>query len=144
KPEVVPLKTIWPTGGHIVWDRVYTDTNYVYDGVLNIYEWFLGQNKSLPVNKLPVAHAGGTLQISASPGIATLNGGASYDPDGHLVRYVWKKVAGPAGGVITKHFGPASSTTVSGLTTVGTYKYELSVVDDRAAFSRDTLTIIVS
>ena len=139
-----PLLTIWPTGGHIVWDRVYTDTSYKYDGVVNIYEWFLAQNKSLPVNILPVARAGNTINITTGTATAILDGSASTDADGKLVRYVWKKISGPTAGVITTPFGTSSSTTVTGLTTAGTYKYQLNVVDNRAAVSRDTLTIVVS
>ena len=86
-----PLLTIWPTGGHIVWDRVYTDTSYKYDGVVNIYEWFLAQNKTLPVNILPVARAGNTINTTTGTAAATLNASASTDADGRLVRYVWKK-----------------------------------------------------
>ncbi len=142
-PAVKPLKTIWPTGGHIVWDRVYTDTSYKYDGVLNIYEWFLGQNKSLPVNKWPVANAGATINTTTDKSIVTLNGSASTDADGKIVRYVWKKIAGPNAGKITTAFGTNSSTTVTGLTIAGTYKYELAVVDDRAGFTKDTLTVNV-
>ncbi|HUQ67231.1 MAG TPA: PKD domain-containing protein [Flavitalea sp.] len=143
-PNPKPLMTIWPTGGHIVWDRVYTDTAYKYDGVVNIYEWFLGQNKSLPVNVLPVARAGNTINITTGTGSAKLDASASTDADGKLVRYVWRKVSGPTAGVITTPFGPTSSTTVTGLTTAGTYKYQLNVVDDRAAVSRDTLSIVVT
>jgi predicted esterase len=143
-PNPKPLMTIWPTGGHIVWDRVYTDTAYKFDGVVNIYEWFLGQNKSLPVNIMPVARVGNTINITTGTATAKLDGSASTDADGKLVRYVWRKVSGPAGGVITTPFGTNSSTTVTGLTTAGTYQYQLNVVDDRAAVSRDTLTIVVS
>jgi predicted esterase len=139
-----PLLTIWPTGGHIVWDRVYTDTSYKYDGVVNIYEWFLGQNKSLPVNVMPVARAGNTINTTTGTAAATLDGSASTDADGKLVRYVWRKISGPTGGVITTPFGPNSSTTVTGLTTAGTYQYQLNVVDDRAAVARDTVNVVVS
>lgn len=143
-PAVKPLKTIWPTGGHIVWDRVYTDTNYRYQGIVNIYEWFLGQDRTLPVNKLPVANAGNTINITTGTGIATLNASGSYDSDGKIVRYVWKKIEGPAAGVITSPFGTNASTTVTGLTVAGTYKYELNVVDDRASFTSDVVTVVVS
>jgi hypothetical protein len=143
-PQPAPLTTIWPTGGHIVWDRVYTDTAYKYDGVVNIYEWFLGQNKTFAVNKMPIARAGNTLNISKTPGTATLDASASSDPDGKLVRYVWKKISGPNAGTITTPFGTSPTTTITGLTTAGTYQYQLNVVDDRVAVSRDTLTIIVS
>ncbi len=143
-PEVKPLRTIWPTGGHNVWDRVYTDTNYVYDGVLNIYEWFLGQNKSLAVNKLPVANAGADQLVSTKQGTVTLNGSGSKDSDGKIVRYVWKKISGPNSGKITAVRSAASSTTITGLTVAGVYTYELSVVDDRAGFSKDTVRISAS
>ena len=143
KPAVMPLKTIWPSGGHGVWDRVYTDTNYRYNGVINIYEWFLGQNKSLPVNKLPKANAG--VNIQAAPGqVVTLNAVASTDADGKLVRYVWKKISGPAAGKIATVMGTSATTTVSGLTLAGTYQYELAVVDDRAAYTKDTVTVTIA
>lgn len=143
-PVVRPLKTIWPDGGHGVWDRVYTDTNYRYNGVINIYEWFLGQNKSLPVNKLPVANAGRDIKVNLNQGEITLNASASSDADGKLVRYVWKKISGPASGKITTPMGTKSSTTITGLTKTGVYKYELAVVDDRAAYTKDTLMVTVS
>lgn len=144
-PPVKALLTEWSTGGHVIWDRVY-DTNLNsggYDGVVTLYEWFLGQNKSLPANILPVAQTGNDITISASPGTATLNGSTSTDADGTIVRYVWKKISGPAAGTIATPFGAASSTSISGLTTAGVYKYQLNVVDDRAAVARDTFTITV-
>ncbi|MEP7258067.1 MAG: PKD domain-containing protein [Flavitalea sp.] len=143
-PEVVPLKTIWPTGGHIVWDRVYTDTSYKYDGILNIYEWFLGQNRKLPINKLPKADAGSDLTTTTGTGVVTLDATRSFDTDGKLVRYVWKKISGPSAGVITNAFGPNSSTTVTGLSIPGTYQYQLAVVDDRASFDKDTISVVVN
>lgn len=142
--EVKPLRTIWPTGGHAVWDRVYTDTNYRYNGVINIYEWFLGQNKSLPVNKLPVADAGPDFRVSPLQETVVLNGAASKDSDGKLVRFVWKKISGPNSGTITTKMGAASSTTITKLTTAGVYQFELAVVDDRAGFAKDTVTITVA
>jgi poly(3-hydroxybutyrate) depolymerase len=144
-PPVKAILTEWPTGGHFIWDRVY-DTNLNtggYDGVITLYEWFLGQNKSLPVNTLPIARVGNDTTIYASSGIAILSGRTSTDADGTIVRYVWKKISGSAAGSIATPFGSDSSTTVSGLTTADVYKYELSVVDNRAGIARDTLTITV-
>ena len=142
-PEVKPLLTLWPTGGHIVWDRIYTDTNYQYQGVLNIYEWFLGQNKSLPVNILPVAK-GASATITTGTGVANLDASASTDADGQLVRFVWKRISGPDAGVITTKMGTGASTTVTGLNIPGIYQYSVTVVDDRAGFSSDTVTITVN
>ncbi|SDG91418.1 LamG-like jellyroll fold domain-containing protein [Chitinophaga filiformis] len=151
-PQVKPLLTIWPAGTvtphphNTAPEYVFSIHAYPFleDGVLNIYEWFLGQNKCLAVNTLPVAHAGNDTTISASSGTATLNGSTSTDADGTIVRYVWKKYSGPAGGSIATPSGTGSSTTVSGLTTAGIYKYQLSVVDDRAAIARDSMTVTVT
>ena len=143
-PAVRALETYWASGGHGVWDRLYTDTNYRYNGIVNIYEWFLGQNRTWAVNKLPTARAGSDLTTTTGNATVTLNGSASSDPDGKIVRYVWKKISGPSAGVITDAFGSRSSTTVTGLTLAGTYKYALYVVDDRASYTGDTITVVVT
>jgi predicted esterase len=142
--EVKPKLTFWPTGGHMVWDRVYKDTNYKWDNAINIYEWFLGQNKTLPVNKLPVAKATGTTAITTGTGVTNLSGATSTDADGTIVRYVWRKISGPGAGVIKNTFGPNASTDITGLTVAGTYSYELTVVDNRASISKDTINVVVS
>jgi len=144
KPAVKPLVNYWPTGGHGVWDRVYADTNHIYQGAVNIYEWFLGQWKGAPVNKLPVANAGRQISITPGTGIATLDASGSTDADGKIVRYVWRKISGPSAGNITTALGPAPITTVESLKKSGSYKFELTVVDDRASFSADTVTVVVS
>jgi predicted esterase len=140
-PAVVPYMTIWPTGQHWIWGRVF-DTQYNWQNP-NIYEWWLGQNKSLPVNKRPVAKAGNPLSILSTLGIVTLNGSGSTDADGRIVRYIWSKISGPTSGVITASVSLNGSTTVTGLTLPGTYQYELKVVDDRADWSLDTVTVTV-
>jgi predicted esterase len=150
-PQVKPLLTIWPAGTvtpsphNSAPEYVFAIHLYPYleDGVLNIYEWFLGQNNDSLPNILPVARVGNDTTILSSSGVANLNGSASTDADGTIVRYVWRKISGPAGGTIATPFGTASSTTVSGLTTVGVYKYQLNAVDNRAAIARDTLTITI-
>ncbi|MCF6407280.1 T9SS type A sorting domain-containing protein [Chitinophaga filiformis] len=150
-PAVKPLLTIWPIG-YVQTHPHHSAPEYLYslhlhpyleDGVLNIYEWFLGQNNDSLPNVLPVARVGNDTTILSSSGVANLNGSTSTDSDGTIVRYVWRKISGPAGGTIATPFGTASSTTVSGLTTAGVYKYQLNVVDHRAAIARDTLTITV-
>src|SRR5690606_4589057 len=60
-----------------------------------------------------------------------------------LVRYVWKKISGPAAGTIATTMGTKPTTTVSGLI-AGTYQYELAVVDDRAAYTKDTVTVTIA
>lgn len=151
-PQVKPLLTIWPAGTVLPHphnsapEYVFAIHQYPYleDGVINIYEWFLAQNKDSLPNTLPVARAGNDTTITASSGLANLNGSASTDVNGSIVRYVWRKIAGPAGGTIATPLGTASATTVSGLNTTGEYKFQLNVVDNRGAIARDTLTITVA
>jgi poly(3-hydroxybutyrate) depolymerase len=147
-PAVKAQMTLWPTGGHGISPRVYNIETYPdgYDGILNIYEWFLGQNKSLPVNVLPVADAGGDFNVAKSPGTATLDASHSTDADSGIVRYVWKKISAPSGVslssiTIANPRSANATTTVSGLTTAGQYTFQLFVVDTRAAVDTDEVVI---
>lgn len=151
-PEVKALMTIWPKGPtkpHEIWNWVYNIDAPHWplgkDSILTIYEWFLGQNKSLPVNRLPTAHAGldGTVQKNTT---ATLNGSSSTDPENNLVRYVWKKISYPSGAspVISNFRSANSSTTVTGLSSVGQYVFRLFVVDGRGGVSSDDVIINVT
>ena len=141
KPAVAPYMTLWPDGQHWIWGRVYS-TDYSWQNP-NLYEWFLGQNKSLPVNKRPVANAGNPLSILTTLGIVTLSGAGSTDADGKIVRYIWRKISGPSYGTITASVSLDGRTTVTGLNWPGTYQYELKVVDDRADWTLDTVTVTV-
>lgn len=138
-PKVEPIKTIWPTGGHGIWDEAY-DTTYKYQNP-NVYEWFLGQNRKLAPNVLPVANAGNDITVAPNQ-IATLNGSASKDSDGKIVRYIWTYISGPVKPTIGNVNG--ASTTVTGLSKEGSYAIELKVVDDRAGWTTDTVIINVA
>jgi len=54
---------------------------------------------------------------------------------------MWTKVSGPTAGVLTN--GTKSIATLSGLT-AGIYKYSLKVIDSRASWALDTMTITVN
>ncbi len=141
-PVIKPYMTIWPNGGHAIWDRVY-DTAYQWQNP-NIYEWFLGQDRSLPVNSRPKANAGNDLTISLSTTTsATLSGSRSADSDGKIVRYIWTKLSGPSGGNIAVPVSEHGLTSINSLTQAGQYVYQLKVVDDRAEWSLDTVIINV-
>lgn len=142
KPAVPPYVTIWPTGQHWIWGRVF-DTDYQADNP-NIYEWFLGQNKSLPANIRPTANAGGPQTITTGLGTVTLDASASTDKDGKLVRFIWTKLSGPNYGTITTPVSTNGKTTVTGLITAGTYVYQVKAVDDRADYTLATVTITVN
>lgn len=66
--------------------------------------------------------------------------GSGTDPDGTIANYAWRKISGPAPGVITT---PSSaSTTVSGLV-AGVYQFELTVTDNQGATGSDTVQVTV-
>ena len=140
-PAVAPLMTLYSSGGHGIWDRAF-DTVYNWQNP-NVYEWFLGQNKSLPVNVLPVSNAGANVIISRTPGTVNLSGALSSDADGNIVRYIWRKVSGPATGNIITPVSTTGLTSIINLTTVGNYVFELKVVDDRASVAVSNVTVTV-
>jgi hypothetical protein len=140
-PAVKPYMTLWDDGNHWIWGRVY-DTEYSWQNP-NIYEWFLGQDKSKPVNKRPVANAGPAQTITTGLGTVTLNASASTDADGTVVRYIWTKKSGPNYGSIATSVSTNGVATVTGLISAGTYEYEVKVVDDRADWTYATVKITV-
>lgn len=98
-----------------------------------------------PVNLPPIANAGPD-QSLVIPSTATtinsvLNGSASTDPEGKPLTYGWIKLSGPAAGtVVTTN---AAITPVTGLI-VGTYIFQIRVVDSLQLFSTDNVTIVIT
>jgi hypothetical protein len=84
---------------------------------------------SLGVNQPPVADAGKNDTISLNMD-ATLDGSASYDPDGKIIKYQWEKYA--ATGDFTMQNPDAAKTKVTGLK-AGEYRFTLTVTDNRGA-----------
>jgi hypothetical protein len=140
-PAVPPYMTIWPNGGHSIWNKVY-DTGYASQHP-NIYEWFLGQDKSKPVNVRPVARAGNDVTVSTSPGSVTLSAALSTDADGVFRRFVWSKISGPSFGTINTPISSDGRTVISNLLIPGTYVFEVRAIDDRADWTTDQVTITV-
>jgi ribosomal protein L14 len=91
-------------------------------------------------NQSPVARAGRDTTIAVPSTTALLNGAASYDPDGRIVRYQWRQVAGPSGPLISNNALPL--TTVNSMQP-GVYAFELTVTDDVGASGKDTVSIFV-
>lgn len=149
-PAVKPIKTIWATGGHNIWDKVY-DPAHPY-GSPNVFEWMLSKRRSnistntntnpdpvSPViNKKPIAVTGSNQVITSTKTV--LNGSRSSDPDGRIVKYFWKKNSGPAGGRI--HAVNSAATTVSYLVP-GKYTFSLTVTDDKGAVSSSAVVVTV-
>ncbi|MFT3825520.1 MAG: PKD domain-containing protein [Chitinophagaceae bacterium] len=140
-PAVKPYMTIWPDGDHWIWGRVF-DEGYTWNNP-SIYEWFLSQNRTLPVNIRPTVDAGSDLRTTASDGTATLRATAS-DKDGKILRYVWRKIGGPGWGTMQNAVSTDGVATVSQMWTAGTYVYEVKAIDDRAEWALDTMSVVVT
>jgi hypothetical protein len=98
-------------------------------------------NTGTPANRPPVADAGADKNITLPTASVTLNGSASYDPDGTIARYSWTKISGPSQFLFASASSPI--TVVSNLA-AGTYVFRLTVTDDKGASATDDVTVIVS
>jgi ribosomal protein L14 len=92
-------------------------------------------------NLPPTANAGSDVTITL-PVSATQLVGSGADADGTIASYSWTKIGTtPPGGTLAAPTQP--STGVSGLTTVGTYYFKLTVTDNLGATGTDTVRVIV-
>lgn len=98
-------------------------------------------NAAQVVNQAPIAFAGSDVVITLPTNTASLNGTASYDPDGSITAYQWTKITGPGSGTIAA--ATQAQTTVTGLTQ-GVYTFELRVTDNKGAVAKDTMKITVN
>jgi hypothetical protein len=112
------------------------DAGETDEGVVFVYHG--GSGSGGPVNQHPVAYAGTDQSVQDADGNGseeiTLDGSASFDPDGSIVSYEWFKGSTPLG-------AGAVLTTV--LPTVGTQSVSLVVTDDGGKTASDGLTVRV-
>lgn len=87
----------------------------------------------------PVANAGADQTIECNRGgTVTLDGSASYDPDGEPITYAWKQVS-----------GTTVSLTVTGATATftaappGVYEFQLTVIDNNGASASDNVVVTI-
>jgi predicted esterase len=136
-PAVKPYMTIWDNGGHGIWDRVYMP-EYTYNNP-SIYEWMLGQSRGRAVNVRPQISAP---NVSTSTGnSATLDASGSTDRDGKILKYIWKQISGPNTATLTN--AESAKATISNLAE-GTYTFEIKVIDDRADWVTQNVTVTVA
>ena len=91
-------------------------------------------------NKSPVANAGADAKIILPLDSLGLDGSASSDPDGKIIAWEWKKIAGPGSGTINIPSAVQASATHL---VKGQYQFELKVTDDGGLYSTDTLQVTV-
>ncbi len=93
-------------------------------------------------NQAPVANAGTNQTIIAPASSANLNGSASYDPDGRIIRYSWSQVSGPR--KVRFNATNRANVTVSNLSSNGTYTFRLTVTDDKNVSRSATVNVVRS
>jgi hypothetical protein len=84
----------------------------------------------------PVANAGPN-QIGVAAGPITLNGSASYSPDGNPITYKWAEVVGPP----VTFSNPTGAITTFTAIAGETYQFELTVTDNYGLFSSAFVTV---
>ncbi|MBA3974084.1 MAG: hypothetical protein C0504_07700 [Candidatus Solibacter sp.] len=89
-------------------------------------------------NDAPIADAGPD-QLGVAAGAITLDGSASYDPDGDSVTYQWDQIAGPSVSLTGRTESKATFTGAEGQT----YSFRLTVRDSLglAALARTTVSV---
>ncbi|MCM5529388.1 PKD domain-containing protein [Parasegetibacter sp. NRK P23] len=120
--------------GTYVYELTVTDN----DGASSKDQVKVTVNPAPVPNQAPVANAGSDITITLPVNTATLNGGASYDPDGTISTYKWSQVSGNA----TISNPSVMITNVTGLKE-GTYVYELTVTDNKGATATGQVKITV-
>ena len=87
----------------------------------------------------PTAHAGNDQSIKLPTRTVTLSGSGT-DPDGTISAYQWTKISGLAATITSPN---SKTTTVTGLFQ-GTYKFQLTVTDNKGATGKDTMQVTVT
>lgn len=91
-------------------------------------------------NMLPVANAGEDKLIHLPPNTTTLNGGGSFDSDGNIVSYKWRKISGSSMAFSNDAVANPSANSL----TYGIYNFELLVTDNRGGIAKDTMVLTVN
>ncbi len=133
KPSPLAKTTLFSGLGHIIWDKVYKETDAL--------DWMLSFKKgatSSPVaNTPPVANAGPDKTTSASSINLT---GSGTDKNGTITSYKWTQYGG-AGSTLANANTP--TVTITGLKN-GKYYYRLTVTDNNGATAFDNMMVTVS
>lgn len=160
KPAIKPIKTIWPNGGHGIWDKAFDTEHKVVSP--NVYEWFLGYTRSNvaptpPVvskptpqpqpkpqpgrNVAPIARAGTDQLLQYPKNWARLDANRSTDADGYIAAFKWTKIFGP--NKFRFENANTGSTLISDLEP-GYYVFSVTATDSKGATSFDHVNIRVN
>lgn len=136
QPSPLAKTTLFPTGGHGIWDRVYKQTD-----ALN---WMLGWTNGStstpsPTNSYPVVSAGSDKSITLPTNEVYLQGTAS-DSDGSIASYAWTKTSGGTASLSGNYTSKLRAYNLA----QGTYYFRLTVKDNDGAVKYDDVQVNVS
>jgi hypothetical protein len=109
-------------------------------GHINIVDIVITTPATLPVNQPPVARAGNDSSITLPVDSVQLNGGSSFDPDGTVTGYAWRKISGPSSFDFSD---TAIANPVLRNLIAGSYSFKLTVTDNELLTGSDTVQIAV-
>ena len=131
----MPKETIYQVSGHDAWTKTYNNDA--------MWDWMLSQSKdgmsSKPVNKAPIANAGGDKSLTLPNNSVTLYGSGT-DSDGTITSYQWTKTSGPTATLTDAH---KAALKLSNLTQ-GSYTFKLTVSDNNGLKSSDDVNVSVN
>ncbi len=139
KPSPLAKATLFSGMGHIIWDKVYKQTDAL--------DWMLTFRKgsaprpdagSTPPNAAPTVNAGSDKSITLPTNTVDLQGSAN-DSDG-IASYQWTKVSG---GSATLSGQTSSKLRASNLG-AGTYVFRLTVKDTKGSAKSDDVRVVVN
>lgn len=133
--------TVHESSVHCCWDT-YWDSTFIVPGYgKNLYNWIYQWTKGSS-NSPPNVNAGNDQTITLPTSFATLTGTASGNNGATIASTAWTFVSGPSTPTITT---PASlTTTVTAMTSAGTYVYKLTATDNNGLVNSDMINIFVN
>lgn len=133
-PSPLAKATLFAGMGHIIWDKVYNETNAL-DWMLSYTNGSAPSSSNIP----PLVEAGVDVVEFLPTNTAICNGSAT-DPDGSVTAYAWSQVNGPS--TATLENKTTKSLKASNLK-AGTYTFRLKATDDKGAYGNDDVKVII-
>ena len=140
KPSPLAKTTLFAGAGHVIWDRVYLQTNAL-DWLLSFKNGTTStttnEEPTTSTNAAPTVSAGADKSITLPTNSLYIQGSAS-DSDG-IASYSWSKVSGG-----TASLGGRTTARLRAYNLVaGTYVFRLTVKDNKGASKSDDVTVKV-
>ncbi|MEO6315095.1 MAG: REJ domain-containing protein [Chitinophagaceae bacterium] len=136
-----PGSTVTTANNMVAGVYVFSLTVKDNDGNTSVATKTVTVNVAPSANQAPVSNAGSNSTITLPNSTATLDGSASYDPDGRIDTWYWSKVSGPSVFYIGD---PGSTVTTANNMVAGVYVFSLQVKDDNGNTSVATKTVTVN